>query len=201
MKPQRPVTLLLVLLLALAVSACGNKSHEAEKSAEMSGEGVGQAQSEAETEGIYVETGGLKYQVQLSRVLNPGLVSDRDYLDSIPAESARLADDESWFAVFIRAENEGEERADLASRFEIKDTQENIYVPVRIGEPNPFAYRPASVEPGELMPNPNSPAGERAPNGAMLLFKIKQFSYDNRPLALVIQSPTGDGTATINLDV
>ena len=203
MKPLlRPLTLLLILSLTLVVAACGNKGdEEAKKSAEMSGEGVGQAQSEAETEGIYVESAGLKYQVQISRLMNPELIGDRDYFNSVPADQMQLADDESWFGVFIRAENEGKEPAPLASRFEIKDTQENIYVPVRIGEPNPFAYRPGNVEPNELYPNVDSPAGERQPNGALLLFKMKRFSFDNRPLELVIASPTGDGTATVNLDV
>jgi hypothetical protein len=200
MKPSRALALLLVLILALGAAACGQEEGPVE-SGEEAGEGIGQVQSEAETEGLYVDIGGLKYQVQVSRQLNPRLVGDRDYFASVPESEMDLGPDETWFGVFVRAENTGEEPARSARRFEVKDTQENIYVPVEVGEPNPFAYRPTTVQPRDLLPDRDSPAGERQPNGALLLFKLKRFSLDNRPLGLFIYSPEGDGIASVNLDV
>ncbi|HEX8087103.1 MAG TPA: hypothetical protein VF529_22685 [Solirubrobacteraceae bacterium] len=194
MTPLRPLVLLLVAVLALGVAACGNEAQEDET-----------FQSEnaqvAETEGVYLELGEVKYQVQVSRQLNPLLVADKDYFEGISESDLDLADDEVWFGVWMRVENESEEPQPTASRFTIHDTQENEYVPVRIGEPNPFAYRAGRVEGEELYPLPDSPAGERAPNGALILFKLKRFSLDNRPLELELEDPARGRPAIVNLDV
>ena len=44
---------------------------------------------QAETEGIYLDVGDLKYQVQISRELNPADIEDRDYLKGLPAGDAQ----------------------------------------------------------------------------------------------------------------
>ncbi len=51
-----------------------------------------------ETEGIYVDTGDLKYQVQISRQLNPADFEDRDYLTGLPAADRTLPAGQEWFA-------------------------------------------------------------------------------------------------------
>ena len=55
-----PLRVLLLLALAaasvLALAGCGNKV---------------EVRTVAETEGIYIDIGELKYQVQLSRIINP----------------------------------------------------------------------------------------------------------------------------------
>jgi hypothetical protein len=73
--------------------------------------------------------------------------------------------------------------------------------PVEIDESNPFAYQPREIEGGKLLPDPNGPAGERAPQGALILFKLKRFSLDNRPLELEIENPEGGPPSIVNLDV
>jgi hypothetical protein len=192
--PSRPIALLLAAVLALGAAACGNEEQER-----------GQFQSEnaqvAETEGVYLELSEVKYQVQISRQLNPLLVDDRDYFAGVSESDMDLADDEVWFGVWMRVENESEEPIETASRFTVVDTQENEYVPVRIARQNVFAYQPARVEGEELYPNPNSPAGERQPNGALILYKLKRFSLDNRPLELIIEDPAGGGRGIVALDV
>jgi hypothetical protein len=190
----RPTVLLLAAVLAFGVSACGNEEQEKQT-----------YQSEnaqvAETEGIYLEVGEMKYQVQLSRQLNPLIESDKDYFEGVSETDRDIAKDEVWFAIWMRAENESSEPQPLATRFTIVDTQENEYVPVTIGEPNPFAYRSGRVEGDELYPPRDVPAGEIPPNGALILFKLKRFSLDNRPLELTIEDPKGGDPATVNLDV
>jgi hypothetical protein len=192
--PRRSL-LLLAAVLALGVSACGNEAQERQTYQSENAQA-------AETEGIYLELGELKYQVQLSRQMNPLLIDDQSYFRSISAGDLDLAGDEVWFGVWMRVENESKEEGhELASRFTIIDTQENEYVPVRIGEPNPFAYRGGErIEGNELYPLPNSAAGERQPYGSLILFKIKRFSLDNRPLELLIEGPEGE-RAIVNLDV
>jgi hypothetical protein len=197
MSRARTALILLALVASSALAACGNEPHE-----------PGTLQSEnaqvAETEGIYVDVDGLKYQVQLSKQLNPLLPDDRDYLKGISPAQAELRPDEEWFGVFILAQNYEKEAVQAASDFEIVDTQENKYTPVVVGEENVWAYRARAI-PGrdgplpETLPDSNSPARERQPNGALLLFKLKRFSLDNRPLELNIRGSEND--AVVNLDV
>ena len=78
--------LLPVALAALALGACGNKEDHV---------------LHAATEGIYLDVGGLKYQVQISRVLNANDREDRDYLVDLPADQ-QLGSNDNWFAVFMR---------------------------------------------------------------------------------------------------
>ncbi|HEX2084395.1 MAG TPA: hypothetical protein VHF89_01820 [Solirubrobacteraceae bacterium] len=194
MAPSRLTVLLLAAVLAVGVSACGQEERD-----------PGGFQTEnaqvAETEGIYLEIGEMKYQVQTSRQLNPLLEADEEYFDGVSESDLDLADDEVWFGVWMRVENESEEPQQAADRFTIVDTQENEYVPIGIGEQNVFAYRAGTVDGGELYPLPTTTAGERPPNGALLLFKLKRFSLDNRPLELVIDSPDGGRRAIVSLDV
>ena len=188
---RRVTSLLLVLLTAVALGACGNRESE--------------PTTEGETEGIYVEVDGLKYQVQVSRQLNPLTVDDQSYLQGLAPEDRRLRPDEEFFAIFLRVENETEDTIPSAVAFEIRDTQENIYTPLEFLQPldqNFFAYRAARVPPGDLLPIPDSAPGERPPFGNVLLFKVRRFSLDNRPLELIVKGrrvPQVEGT--VNLDV
>ena len=183
---RRSLTLLLVGLAAVAIGACGNKeSHTLH----------------AATEGEYVDVGTLKYQVQISRLLNPNDPEDRGYLVDLPAGESLGADDE-WFAVFMRVENGSEHAAPVADQYEIVDTQENHYAPVQMGPKNVFAYRGGTLGAHQVLPFSDSPAGENTIQGALLLFKIPVANFENRPLELRISSPqTTKDVGTVDLDV
>ena len=177
----------------LGLSACGREEQER-------GEVQSEAAQVAETEGLYVSVDELKYQVQVSRQLNPLLVDDQKYLEGVSEDDRELGNDEVWFAIFMRVQNQAHESIAFAEDFEIRDTQENIYRPVQLGPENDFAYRPGELPENEVYPLPNSPAGERQPQGSLILFKVKRFSLDNRPLELLIQGRSGQ-EAFVNLDV
>ena len=190
---MRPISLpslatLLAAALALTLSACGNK-HE--------------VIHHAETEGIYVNVDELKYQVQISRQLNPGAIAeDRAFVEGVAGEDAELADDEVWFAVFVRIENESDEEQLPAIAYELEDQQGNSYEPVEIEESNPFHYDPSPIPPGSYVPNPDSIARQVTSIGGMLqLFKVKYETLDNRPVELVITSSSTDDVTTIDIDV
>jgi hypothetical protein len=187
---------LLSLALAATLAACGDDAQPEQRNESFQSVNA----QVAETEGIYLDVDGLKYQVQISRQLNPGLVDDRDYLAGLSAEDRDLSKDEEWFGVWLMAENFEEEALPNATDFEVRDTQENVYRPIEIGDGNVFAWRGARVEAGERYPHPNSPAGERQPYGSLVLFKLRRFSLDNRPLELTITGPEGQ-QAIVNLDV
>ncbi len=188
MKPPRARAVLLAVLWLAAsagVAACGNKV---------------EVRTDAHTEGPYVSVGSLKYQVQISRQLNPRDTEDRPYLQGIVPEEARLEADETWFAVFVRAVNETHRGHASARRFEIEDTEGRVFEPVPVT--NPFAYRPAVVPPEGSLPQLGSIADEGPIEGSLVLFKLPHEALANRPLELRIADPrTPERHAVVELDV
>ena len=157
--------------------------------------------SHGKTEGVYVTTGDLKYQVQISRQLNQFDFEDRDYLTGLP-RTDRLGPGEEWFAVFIRVFNQSDRPHPSAARFTIRDTTGKTFQPEPIDlNINRVAYRPLVVKAGDQIPVPGSLARENATQGGMILFKIPVSSYANRPLELHIAPPEGGAEATVDLDV
>jgi hypothetical protein len=183
---SRPVRVLAVLVaLALAAAGCG---------------GPTSIKTTAETEGIYLDLGGLKYQVQISRYMNPSDIEDQAYLTGLP-KGVETTGKETWFGVFMRVQNETDRPLRAATRYEIIDTQENVYRPVPLDpKANAFAYQGGEVGPQSILPSPDSAAGSGVIQGALVLFKVRTDSLQNRPLELRISGPQG-GTATVALDV
>ena len=77
----RLVLLCAAALAAVVASGCGNKEDVV---------------TLAETEGIYVTVDDVKYQIQISRILNPAAPDDSAYLRGVP-EDEPLQDDEVWY--------------------------------------------------------------------------------------------------------
>jgi hypothetical protein len=190
---MRPISLTSVALfaaiaLALALSACGNKTTSIHG---------------GETEGVYVDVGPMKYQVQISRALNPGAISeDRTMIEGIEPSEAKLGPDEVWFAVFVRIENETDDPQKPASTYEIEDQQGNRFEPVQINSMNPFYYDTSPVRPHGYAPGPETVARQLGSIGGMLrLFKLKHETLANRPLELTIRSTSPEDESTVSLDV
>ena len=174
-----------VLVAALVFAGCGDK-HEYNLA--------------AETEGEYVDVGNLVYQVQLSRFLNPTDVEDREYLVGVPPNEAKPTGAETWFGVWMRVKNYTDETLQPTTQFVITDTEGNEYFPVKLPDTNPFAYNPGPLPPHQVYPTPDSAAASGPIQGALILFKLKTESLQNRPLVLHIQQP-GQDEAEIDLDL
>jgi hypothetical protein len=182
----RLLTLLLVAFAAVALGACGDKQARTLHGA---------------TEGTYIDVDNLKYQVQISRLLNPTDREDEGYLVDLPAGES-LGPSDQWFAVFMRVENDSDKPGRAATNYDIRDTQGNVYRPINMGPKNVFAYRSAVLQPKDLLPLPSSAAAENTIQGSMLLFKIPTANFQNRPLVLEIPSPSGSKeVGTVDLDV
>ena len=154
----------------------------------------------AETEGIYVDVGPLDYQVQISRQLNPNIAPDRGYLTGLPEYVSPPTEDEVWFMVSMRVQNQTDEPHESADDFEIEETTGRTFKPVDIkAEDNPLAYQARTLGPSEIFPSTDSLAGDSPTQGGALLFKIPYSSLGNRPLELKI-SADGD-EAILDLDV
>ncbi|MEA2248522.1 MAG: hypothetical protein QOH46_3051 [Solirubrobacteraceae bacterium] len=187
----RPLRVLLLLALGaasvLALTGCGNKV---------------ELRTEAKTEGVYIDVGELKYQVQLSRIINPNDEEDRSYLQGLPAGTAPPGSDEAWFGVWMRVQNTTDKKTlTAADQFEIIDTQEHRFTPVTL-ENNPFAYQAQAMAPKTIVPSANSAAGEGVIQGSLILFKVTTEALANRPLEFKIQSPAlPDDVGIVDLDV
>jgi hypothetical protein len=184
---RRLLASLAAVAAALAITACGNKEPET---------------LHGTNEGSYLDLGGMKYQVQISRLLNPASVEDKYYFAGVSAGDRRLPPGQEWFAIFVRVENDGEKAARAATDYVITDTQNTKFRPLSIGPQNAFAYRGGTLQPTDVLPAPDSPAGQGSIQGALLLFKIPTRNLENRPLELAIRSADAPGkTATVDLDV
>ena len=182
---RRLLVISAALACALLAAGCGNKQETV---------------TLGETEGIYLDIDNLKYQIQISRYMNPNDVEDRAYLKGLTG-STETGEDETWFGVFIRVQNTTDETITPANDFVIEDTQEKIYRPVPIDtNVNPFAYKPDPIPPKGLIPEPDSVASESTIQGSLLLFKVKTESLQNRPLEFRFKRGSGT-TGIVDLDV
>jgi hypothetical protein len=173
--PRRLLTLLAALVAMAGLSACGK--HQDEDA----------PVKHAETEGIYLDIDHLKYQVQVSRQLNPYDVQDKAYLANVPPAERALAPDETWFGVFLRVQNETARARLPAGDIKIVDTTEQVFLPLRLPPDDPFAYHPLVPIPRDsVVPLPDTPAYNTAARGGLLLFKLNNADLANRPLELNI---------------
>jgi hypothetical protein len=189
MTSRRPfAALVCALAVAGPLAGCGNKEDVIK---------------EGDTEGVYLDLGNLRYQVQISRELNPADVEDKAYLTGVSRSDAVLKPGESWFAVFIRVENDHDFSIPSASQFELGDTQGNVYRPVAIARSNPFAYVPERIAGKHTLPAAGSVAqANESINGQLVLFKLKTTSFADRPLELKILGPTvPQDEVTVDIDV
>jgi hypothetical protein len=176
-----------LLVAALAVGGCGYEKATV-----------------AETEGTYLDLGPMKYQVQISRWLNPTDPQDFEFFRGLPqGMSTTLPADEIWFGVFMRVENPTDLPQPMADRFEIVDTVGNKYEPVELDQKtNPLVYRPGFELPAvSIFPIRDTLGDQSFAQGGELLFKLKVGANQNRPLVLHISNTQGSYEGEVDLDV
>lgn len=184
----------LLLLAAVGLGACSDDSHTRVTTGTYAGESGQNAP--------YLNVGPLIYEVQLSRQLNPADTEDAAYLRGLTPAQRKLAPGEEWFGVFLQVYNESSAPHPAATQITISDTQENVYSPTIPNVINEFAYRGGLLQPKARIPALNTVAANGATQGALLLYKIKIVSLDNRPLELKIVDPLHPSqTAQAELDV
>jgi hypothetical protein len=192
-RPRKSPLVLLALLAAFTLSACGD-SHTRVSTGTYAGEGGAAAP--------YLNVGPLIYEVQLSRALNPYNSEEVPYLEGLSPAERRLAPGQEWFAVFLQVYNNTSRPIPAADSLTISDTQGNSYTPIVPEAGNVFAYRGGLVPANSQLPEPNSAAASGSTQGALLLYKIQVVSLDNRPLMLKIVDPTDPSqSASAELDV
>ncbi len=190
---RQALAILLALLAVVALAACGD-SHTALTHEDNTGAGG--------VNSNYVTLNGVKYQVQVSRQLNPYKVEDASYLLGIPAAARQPEPGYLWFAVFLLALNPGHTTEPVVSSFSLSDTQGNVYFPATLPATNLYAYRATALAPGQQIPAVDSPGYYSPTQASLLLFKVPISVYDDRPLTLTLVDPVdASQTATVTLDV
>lgn len=191
----RTAPLVLLLVGAFALSACSDNSHTRVTTGTYAGAGGRNAP--------YLDVGPLIYEVQLSRELNPYDTEDSSYLAGLTPAQSKLGPGEEWFAVFLQVYNESSAPHQAATNISISDTQENVYTPIVPAGPNEFLYRGGTLlAPKGRIPALDTVAADGTTQGAVLLFKIKVVSLDNRPFELKIADPADPSEkAEAELDV
>jgi hypothetical protein len=190
----KPALLAILLVCAVALAACSDDSHTRVTTGTYAGESGQNAP--------YLNVGPLIYEVQLSRELNPYDTEDASYLAGLTPAQRKLTPGEEWFAVFLQVYNESPTTHPSATSLTISDTQGNVYLPIVPAPTNEFAYRPGPLAPKARIPALDTVAASGPTQGALLLYKIKVVSLDNRPLELKILDPRNPReSAAAELDV
>jgi hypothetical protein len=199
MRALGKASLLTVLfVLPLALGACSDNSHTRVTTGTYAGESGQNAP--------YLNVGSLIYEVQLSRQLNPADTEDASYLTGLTPAQLRLKPGEEWFGVFVQVYNESSTPHLPAKELTISDTQNNVYTPIVPSPTNEFSYQryaySGPLAPKARIPALNTVAANGPTQGALVLYKIKVVSLDNRPLELNIIDPVDASlTASAELDV
>ena len=181
--PRRPMLSLLALLsllvVAVAVSACGYESD-----------------SKSVAEGESVELGDLKYNVTFSRYLNPNDTEDEAYL--VGQEEAPKG--ETYFGVFFEVQNESDEPQPLPSTLKITDADEQEY---EVLESESIFALPfdGTVEAEEQIPSLDTAAQLGPIEGSVAIFLLPEEASENRPLTLHIPGEGDEEGAEVKLDL
>jgi hypothetical protein len=181
---RRPLEALFALLAALVIAfgvvACGS---DEEKTSGVEGE--------------YVDAGDAVYQVQLSRLLNPGQRPDADYLRGQPT----LGSGEQYVGVFMTVENDGKKDYVPPRDMKVVDTQGNEYLPIDASATGFGLSLSQPIKHGDRAPLPDSPAQTGPEGGALVLFRMSEESVtENLPLYLKIPAPDGK-ESSIRMDL
>lgn len=191
MKARRLFILPGLVAVALGLAGCGNNPAHRHS-------------ADPENFGVYVDAGPITYQLEISRELNGYSTEDSQYLRGLPAGTTAPTPQEEWFAVFMWAWNQTKHAAPTATLndFDIVDTQGNMYHPENIDPAlNPYQWTSQVLQPRGTEPAPDTTAFFGPTQGQVLVFKINNSAYANRPLTLQIRGGASHQVeATIPLD-
>jgi hypothetical protein len=186
--PRRIWIFTCLVAMSLGLAACGRQAHP--------------TVADADNDGVYVDAGGITYQLQVSRELNPYSVEDSQYLKGLPPGTPNPTPEQLWYGVFLWAKNQSDQARPVTDTFTIVDTQGNTYTPVTINpELNPYAWRPAVLAPSASEPAAATTASQGPTQGGLLLFKLSNAVYSNRPLTLFIHARGMAKPAEISVDL
>ena len=185
-RSSRISTVVCGLVLAIGLGGCGKTNHP----------------PTGENNGVYVNAGPVTYQLQISRELNQYATEDRQYITGLPAAQGALVHGQEWYGVFLWAKNQTNKPQVTSGNFDIVDTQGKHYYPLAVNPAlNPYAWTARALQPNGTEPGADTTASFGPTQGSLLLFKLDNSIYDNRPLTLEIRGPQRQLWGTVSLDL
>jgi hypothetical protein len=192
-KTSRVSVLLALAVVALGVSGCGVEHRTDQKN-------VSQDELAAGGE-PYFWAGAISYQVQITRQLNPYSGEDVQYLAGIH-NAQNLPPNQLWFGVFLWAKNQSGIRALTARRFAIVDSEGTVFTPVALNPSiNPYAWTQRELAPDAIEPALDTTASWGPTGGGLILFRLNNAVYSNRPLTLLVYAPGSHNPSRVSLDL
>jgi hypothetical protein len=193
---QRFFRLLLLLAtaaLAVGVSGCGIE-HRTNQT------GISQDEFSAGIE-PYFWVGPVTYQIQLSRQLNPYDPSDVQYLAGVSGAQS-LTSQQLWYGVFLWAKNQTSGYVKTTDTFKLVDSAGQVFSPTPLNASvNPYAWTSQTLAPDGIEPVADSTASDGSTGGGLVLFKLNETVYSNRPLTLEVFAPGSSKPSKISLDL
>lgn len=175
------------IALAVALSACGSSRINHPTTADQGN--------------LYVWAGPMTYQVQVTRELNPYSTEDAEYLAGVPGAQT-IPGSDLWFGVFLWAKNQSGHRAATTDHITVTDSSGTVYNPVTLNpQLNQYAWTSQQLGPDGTEPAPDTTASYGPTQGGLLLFKLSDSVYANRPLTLNIYAPGSTKPTTVALDL
>jgi hypothetical protein len=185
--------LLAVAALAVGVSGCGVEHRT-------NATGVSQDELSAGNE-PYFDVGPVTYQVQVSRQLNPFDSADVQYLAGVQG-AQDLPGTQFWYGVFLWAKNQSGGYRKTTDSFKLVDSAGNVFTPTELNASlNPYAWTAQTLFPDGIEPQADSTASNGPNGGGLVLFKLPQTVYSNRPLTLEMFAYGSTKPSKVSLDL
>jgi hypothetical protein len=182
MRPGHKGALAFVLVLGLAVLGVAGCSNDLGKEAD---------------EGVPIQLGDLKFNVQETRFLNPSQSDDKEYLagQQLPTPTGK-----SYLGVFLTIENSGNDPVRIPANADmtVVDTTGAAFesIPSHTDFAAPLG---STLAPGADIPGPGTAAANGPTQGAIVLFLLDEGVSENRPLRLEIDSQGETGEITLDI--
>ncbi|HET9074996.1 MAG TPA: hypothetical protein VFN48_10485 [Solirubrobacteraceae bacterium] len=148
----------------------------------------------------YFNVGGVTYQIQESRQLNP-YSNDVEFFSGLKSAQSIPASD-FWYGVFLWAKNQNPRALTTSDHFVLTDSAGNAYTPTPLNpKVNPFVWTAQTLAHNDIEPNADSIAGQNPIGGGLVLFRLPQSAYQNRPLTLHIYAQGASKGDSVSLDL
>jgi hypothetical protein len=182
MSPGHKGALAFVLILGLAVLGVAGCSNDLGKEAD---------------EGVPIQLGDLKFNVQETRFLNPSQSDDKEYLagQQLPTPAGK-----SYLGVFLTIENSGDDPVRIPTNADmtVVDTTGAAFesIPSHTDFAAPLG---STLAPGADIPGPGTAAANGPTQGSIVLFLLDEGVSENSPLKLEIDSQGETGEITLDI--
>ncbi|MSO41893.1 MAG: hypothetical protein EXQ70_08410 [Solirubrobacterales bacterium] len=163
--------------------------------------GCGSDEGSDVIEGEPVELSGMKFNVQITRFLNPYDVEDEAYLEGRPLPPPGKV----YLGVFMEVDNETGSDLKLPSAFElpIDVTTGTVYRPIHSESAYALPLE-GTIPADESIPADDTTAKYGPIKGALVLYLLDETDEENRPLVLQIKATGEDGSVeegSVKLDI